>query len=261
MLRLTSFLLLFSGMFLLQGCVTTTDSTLTRNADPEEAVERYVELGMEYIKREEFTRAQKHLTRALELDNDNAPAHAAMGLIFSRQGDAELAEKSFRTALDIDPGYTRGHTYFGAFLFAEQRYEEALGSFMKAVSDAAYSGRSQIYTNIALCQIQLSQPDKAIAAYERSLQLNRFNGRALAGMTEVLLSKNDFKNAQFYYNRLVRLIADENAKHSAQTLWQGVRLARHFNARKQEVSLATLLEELYPDSPEYKQYRSELNGN
>lgn len=245
---------------LLSGCVTTTDSALTKNADPELALQRFIDLGFEYIKREDFSRAQKHLVRALEIDEDNARANSAMGLIYQRQGEKKLAEESFQSAIDNDPRYTQGRTYYAAFLFSNQRYNDSLEQFLKAAEDTTYSARSQVYTNIALCNVRLNKPERALQAYERALQIDRFNSGALAGMTEVLLSLNNFKQAQYYYNRLVQQIANQSLSHSARTLWQGVRIARHFNASQQEASLAALLKELYPDSPEYKRYLSQFGG-
>lgn len=245
---------------ILQACVTTSDSPLTRNADPDAAIERYVELGFEYIKRDDFNRAQKHLKRALELDEDSAPANSAMGLIYSNQGESKLAESAFKTAVSSDPTYTRGRTYFGAFLFSQSRFEEAREQFLRAAEDTQYSSRPQIYTNIALCNLKLGDEGKAFSAYERALQLDRFNGNALSGLTEILLERGDYKNAQFYYNRLVREISEGKLSHSSQTLWQGIRIARYFNAKPQEESLVALLTEFYPDSQEFKRYQSTYNG-
>ena len=240
----------------LVACVTTSDSSLTRNADPAVAVQRYVYLGLEYIKREEFNRARKHLLRALEIDEDNAAANSSMGLIYTRQGEKKLAEESFEKALDSDPSYTRGRTYYAAFLFSAERYEEAREQFLRAAEDTTFESRTQVYTNMALCSVRLGDTKSAMEAYERALQLDRFNASALAGLTEVLLDGDDYKRAQYYYNRLVNQIAQQTLTHSAQTLWQGVRIARHYNAIEQAESLALLLGELYPDSTEYKAYKN-----
>lgn len=256
----SNFILITSFLLVLSGCVTTSDSSLSRNADPQVAIERYVDLGFEYIKREDFARARKHLDRALELDEDNPAANSALGLIFSRQGEYQLAEKSFKTALSSDSTYTRGRTYYGALLFSQQRYDEALEQFVRAAEDTTYAARSQIYTNIALCHLRMGNSSKALLAYERSLQLDRFNAGSLAGITEVLLDLNEYKQAQYYYNRLVTQIAKQALAHSAQTLWQGVRIAKHFNAHDQAQSLANLLKEQYPDSPEYRIYLSQYGG-
>jgi type IV pilus assembly protein PilF len=248
--------LLIITFLALQACVTTSDSHLTRNADPDTAVARYVELGFEYIKRDDFQRAQKHLLRALEIDEDSASANSAMGLIYSKQGEHKLAEESFEKAISSDSSYTRGRTYYAAFLFSRARFDEALQQFLRAAEDTQYPSRPQIYTNIALCNLRLGDETKAFAAYERALQLDRFNGNALSGLTEILLSRDDYKNSQFYYNRLVRQISDGNMMHSPQSLWQGIRIARHFNAKPQEESLGALITELYPDSQEFKKYQS-----
>ncbi len=244
----------------LTACVTTTNSSFARKANAEEAVEKYVQLGLEYIKRDELTRARKHLLRALELDEDNAPALAALGLIYHEDAEAELAEQSFQRALEIDPGYTRGRTYYGAFLFSEGRYEQALAQFKEASNDTQYSSRAQVFTNIALCNIKLGKRDDALKAYEKTLKLDRFNGRALSGATELLLEQNNYKRAQYFYNRLVKLISQQGLKHSPQSLWMGIRIARYYGGYAQEESLATLLQELYPDSEEYGLYQRMMSN-
>lgn len=246
---------LILGVLLLSACVTTSDSSFARKADPQEAVERYVQLGLEYIKRNELTRARKHLKRALQLDPEHAAAHAALGLIYHEDAENKLAEEAFKKSIELDPDYTRGRTYYGAFLFSQQRYDEALVQFQTASEDTAYASRDQVFTNIALCHLKLGQRPQALDAYQKTLKLDRFNGRALAGATELLIEADDYQKAQYYYNRLVRLIAQKGMKHSAQSLWMGIRIARYFGSVAQEESLATLLAELYPQSSEFRAYK------
>lgn len=252
--------LLFLMPLLFTGCVTTTDSAFTRKADTVEAVEKYVQLGLEYIKRQDYLRARKHLKRALEIDEDNASALGAYGLIYHDDGESELAEKAFKRALDIDSDFTRGRTYYGAFLFSEGRYQEALNQFELAAKDVAYAGRAQIYTNIALCNLKLGRNKPAIEAYVKTLKLDRLNGRALSGITELYIEEGDYEQANKYYNRLVRLIASQGIRHTPQSLWQGIRISMHFGGGQQVRSFGNLLEELYPESAEYQQYQLML-GN
>lgn len=253
-MRISCLLLMVS--LLLTGCVTTSDSALTRRADPDKAVERYVQLGLEYIKRNDLVRARKHLTRALEIDEENASAHGALGLIYHEDGENDLAEASFINALKYDSKYTQGRTYYGAFLYASQRYAEALEQFIIASKDMSYQSRDQIFTNIALCSIKLGDESAAIAAYDKTLKLDRFNGRALSGITELYIEQQNFVKAQYYYNRLVRLIKQQGLKHSASSLWMGIRIARHFGSQDQLGNLVNLLKTLYPESAEYSKYQS-----
>jgi type IV pilus assembly protein PilF len=68
------------------------------------------------------------------------------------------------------------------------------------------------------------------------------------------LSERDYAGAQAYYNRLISLIAENDMQHSAQSLWQGIRIANYYNNPEQVESIGALLGELYPDSDEYRRY-------
>ena len=249
-IRFFRIMLITSLSLLFSACVTTSNSSLTDKADPNVAVERYVQLGLEYIKRNDLHRARKHLSRALEISPDDASANASMGLIYHQESELKRAEELFTKALTSDPNYTAGRTYYGAFLFSQQRYQEALTQFEQASKDTRYEGRAQIYSNIALCQIKLENKAAAIDAYLKALQLDRQNGIALSGITELYILQEDFDKAQHYYNRLVRLIREQGVQHSAQSLWQGIRIAHYYKSQEQALGLAYLLNEMYPDSPE-----------
>lgn len=244
---------------LLSACVTKTNSSLTDKADPDVAVERYVQLGLEYIKRNDIHRARKHLSRALEIAPFDASANASMGLIYHQEGENEKAEELFNKAIKSNADYTPGRTYFGAYLFSQGRYQEALQQFQTAAKDTRYEGRAQVFSNIALCQIKLGNNDLGIEAYQKALQLDRINGIALAGITELYIQENAFEKSQHYYNRLVRLIRESGMRHTAQSLWQGIRIANNFNSRDQSLGLAYLLNEMYPDSDENRYAHALLN--
>lgn len=244
---------------MLSACVTTSDSSLSSKADPGKAGEQYVQLGLEYIKRDDMQRARKHLQRALDINPKDASALSAMGLIYHEEGEIKLAEKSFYAAIQSDPQYTRGRTYYAAFLFSQNKFDAALKQFEQAAEDTAYEGRAQIFTNIALCNLKLGKTEEALAAYERTLRLDRGNGRAMSGATELLIQLDQYDKAQQYYNSLVAMIRQSGMSHTAQSLWQGIRIARHFGSMEQVNALAAALGSSYPDSPEYAQYQS-LSG-
>ncbi|EMP56665.1 type IV pilus biogenesis protein PilF (TPR repeat) [Marinobacter santoriniensis NKSG1] len=248
--------LILVGLAGLAGCVTTTNSPFAREADKQEAIHNYVKLATAYIGQGNFERARHHLDRALQIDPDNAAALSARGLVENANGETELADESFRKAIDSDPGYTRGRVYYGAFLYAQGRMEEARNQFRAASRDTEYKDRGSVFYNLGLTQEKLGEPDKAATSYRRAVELSRGDSRPLLSLSRVLVEEGNYQAASRYYSRLLSVIAhNKSIKHSAESLYTGIRIARHFNDRDQEASLALLLKNEYPESVEYQQYK------
>lgn len=148
--------------FLVTGCVTTTDSRFTREADRHKAVENYVQLATAYIGQGNTERARHHLDRALELEPDSPQALAAFGLIHNSDGDAELAEKSFQKAISSDASYTRARVYYGAFLYSQGRLEESRDEFRAASKDTDYKDRGSVFYNLGMTQERLGLQKKPL---------------------------------------------------------------------------------------------------
>ena len=241
---------------LMSGCVTTTDSRFTREADRDKALENYVKLATAYIGQGNLNRAEHHLERALEIDSDYAPALAAEGLVYSSDGENELAEKSFQRALSRDSGYTRGRTYYGAFLYSQRRFEEARDQFSTASRDTGYEDRGSVFFNLGITEERLGNQEAAEAAFRRSVELTRGEPRSLLALSRVLVDLEDYSAASRYYSRLQRVISGSTRhSHSPESLLTGIKIARHFGDQDQEASMAMMLRNEFPESLEYQQYK------
>ncbi|MBZ0332781.1 type IV pilus biogenesis/stability protein PilW [Marinobacter sp. AL4B] len=253
--KLATLSLLVFGL-LVSGCVTTTDSRFNREADREKALENYVKLASRYIAQGNLGRARHHLDRALEIEDDYAPALAAMGLVYNAEGDERLSEQSFKKAVSADSDYTRGRVYYGAFLYSQDDYAKALAQFAKASEDTAYKDRSGVFYNLGLTHEKLGNLEKAEQAYRRAVELSRGEARTLLSLARVLVEQGDYSAASRYYSRLqVMIQKTSRLVHSAESLYTGIRIARHFQDRDQEASLALLLKNEFAESEEYQQYK------
>lgn len=245
------------------GCVTTTDSRFSREADRQEVLQNYVTLATAYIGQGNIDRARHHLERALDIDPDDPGALAAMGLVYNSEGESELAEKNFRRAIDEDPGFTRARVYYGAFLFGQGRMAEARDQFLAASRDTDYDDRGSVFFNLGMTQERLEELEAAATSYRRAIELTRGDARALLALSRVSVELGNFDDAARYYARLITLI-ERNPRmvHSAESLLTGIRIARHYSDRDQEASLALQLRNKYPESVEYRQYKVLIsNGN
>ncbi len=81
-----------------------------------------------------FPRAKAAASKALELDADNAEAHAVLGhLHFLFDRDLPAAEREFRRAIDLDPSNINARHWYSHLLIAETRLPESLAQSRKAL--------------------------------------------------------------------------------------------------------------------------------
>ena len=248
---------------LVTGCVTTTDSRFSREADRQKAVDNYVKLATAYLGQGNLERARHHLDRALKLNADDASARAAMGLIYNAEGEPELAEQNFRKSISEDPGYTRARVYYGAFLFAQGRMDDASDQFHAASRDTGYDDRGSVFFNLGMTQERLGELEAATTSYRRAVELMRGDARPLLALARVSVEVGNYESAAGYYSRLTSMMQrNPRLVHSAESLFTGIRIARYFNNGDQEGSLALQLRNNFPESVEYQQYKVLIsNGN
>ena len=237
----------------LGGCVTETTSTgvaaRKSSDDVEKQLQSYIALGVGYIRNQEYQHAKDNLNRAIKLDPRSAHAHTMMGYVFQLEGENDTAEQYFRRSIKLDPDYSLARNNFGAFLFAQKRYEQAAAQLRKASEDQLYARRSQVFENLGMCYKELERRGEAEQAFSRSVQLNPGQSRALLEMTDIRLQQRNYVEAQGFYSRY-----NKSARQNARSLWLGVQLARIFDQQDEAASYALLLKNIFPASAEYKAY-------
>jgi adenylate cyclase len=75
----------------------------------------------------EVARMRAAAEKAVELDPFSAESYVALGAAFARQAQWDQAEKSFRRAIEIEPGLLESHGWFAMYYFLPlDRIEEAI---------------------------------------------------------------------------------------------------------------------------------------
>jgi tetratricopeptide (TPR) repeat protein len=82
---------------------------------------------------EAYPRALAAAQKAVELDDSSAEAHNSLAFATYYWGwDAAAAERDFKRALDLNPGFVQGHHWYATFLAANRRFPEALDQIEQA---------------------------------------------------------------------------------------------------------------------------------
>ena len=122
--------------------------------------------------RETFPKAKSAAMRALEFDSTLAEAHASMAHIhLEYDHDWEAAEREYRRAIELDSMYSIAHHWYGGYLSAMGRHEEALRHAETARTLDPLS--LIIQTWVGLRHYFAGKNEAAIAEYLRALELDR----------------------------------------------------------------------------------------
>jgi TolB-like protein/Tfp pilus assembly protein PilF len=109
--------------------------------------------------------------RALQLDDQLAEAHAALGFYLANyEWDRTGFEKEYRRAIELKPDYATAHHWFGADLSLIKRFDESLAEFRRAEELDPLS--PIIGTNFGDALVFARRYDEAIAQYKRTLALD-----------------------------------------------------------------------------------------
>ncbi|AMX03091.1 type IV pilus biogenesis/stability protein PilW [Microbulbifer thermotolerans] len=247
---------LLSGLILsvaLSGCVTT-GLPQRQEVDIEKAVQTHVQLGLRYLRNGDNREAARHhFNKALELGKKDPMAHLGLALMYQTDGEVEVAESHFKKALRYGDNFSMARTNYGAFLYQQERYEEALVQFEKAASDLTYNRRSYALTNYGRTAAKLGKVEEAEKAYTRALALDDDLPQALLELAELKFNTGAYVEAKHYLDRY-----SAKNRQIPQSLWLGIRIEKIFGNRDKERSYALALKNLYPYSAEALKYKQTM---
>lgn len=127
--------------------------------------------------KEAFPIAKAAASRALELDENLAEAHASMAFVrFGFDWDWAESERGFKQAIKLNPGYAWAHNWYAVMLVALGRFEEAFQQINRAQELDPLS--LPINTNLGWLLYLAHRYHEAVEQYLRTIDLD--DGFALA---------------------------------------------------------------------------------
>jgi serine/threonine-protein kinase len=83
--------------------------------------------------KEAFPRAFAAAKKALEIDDKLGEAHASLAWFYTfHEWDWSAAESEFKRAIELNPNYATAHEWYGVYLFAMGRFDEAIAETERA---------------------------------------------------------------------------------------------------------------------------------
>jgi len=236
---------------LLAGCSSVQNGP-GKTTNKAEIIERAIDLGIGYLQQGDYGRARENLLKALELDDDSGRAHNTLAIVFQQEGELALAETHFRKAIKIDQDFAAARNNYGAFLFSQQRTEEAIEQLQIAADNRFYNRRHQAFENLGVAFLELGSIDAARVSFERAIALNPSQSRALLELAVLEYDAQEFSRSKNLYLRYV-----DNSAQNAKSLNLCMGLFKRFSDNNRVASCRMMLKNVFPKSMEYHAIRDQ----
>jgi tetratricopeptide (TPR) repeat protein len=157
---------------------------------------------------EAFPKAREAAMKALQLDERLPEAHASMAFVtFGYSWDFAQADREFRRALDLNPGYAVAHQWYALYLAAMRRTDEAIAEIERAEQLDPLS--LPIITNKGWIYYLARRDDEALATLGRALELDQDFVLAHRRLGQVYESQRRFSDARREYERCLQLAPND----------------------------------------------------
>ncbi|MFT5137721.1 MAG: TolB-like protein/tetratricopeptide (TPR) repeat protein [Arenicella sp.] len=224
--------------------------------------------------------AQKALDTALRLDSQLGGAHASQGLLLSESNKGELAEASFKRAIELSPNYAMAYMWYGSLLrtrgdqaaahsLFEKAYEldpkspiaafnVAWGHYLNGDEDEAMEWFSKIVANdpyypgayllVGDILNNRGRLDESIDMYQRALKVDPLNKNAVMGLLFATMDMEYYDGTNHW---LAYLEQNPSIMNTNETQFVQV---RYLDAKGEHEQASKLMKD-YEFSSEQKGYR------
>lgn len=245
--------LALSALASLSGCASNppNDDIVTASDEPElrRRARLRLQLAVGYFEQGKTTVALDEVKLALNIDPSFVDAYNLRGLIYVRLNDMRLAEESFRRGLAISPNDANVLQNYGWMLCQQQRFDEGVQSFDKALANPTYGDRAKTWLTKGLCQARAGKTRDAEDSLRHSLELDARNPVTGYNLAQLLYQRGQYEQAQFYIRRL-----NNSELANAESLWLGIKVEQRMGNRLARDQLGSQLRNRFPSSRELSMY-------
>ncbi|MDI6744036.1 MAG: tetratricopeptide repeat protein [Thermodesulfovibrionales bacterium] len=156
-------MILFMAVFV-GSCATTSVENVQK------ATAHY-KLGVSYLNENNVQPAFIEFRKAYELNPEDKEVLNAIGIIYLLKfEDFQKAIEFFQKAVSVAPDFSEAHNNLGFAYEKSRKFNEAIASYNKALSNLIYRSPEKAYYNLGRVYYRLGKYDEAINAYKEALK-------------------------------------------------------------------------------------------
>ncbi|HVP43010.1 MAG TPA: tetratricopeptide repeat protein [Terriglobales bacterium] len=139
--------------------------------DTRRLAREYFQLAYECQMRGDYHEAIAYYTRSIE-SFPTAEAYTFRGWTYSFLGDLDRAIDECKLAINLDPSLGNPYNDIGAYLIEQDKWDEAIPWFQKAIHAARYEARCYPHLNLGRVYERKQEWKRAKECYARAYFLN-----------------------------------------------------------------------------------------
>jgi type IV pilus assembly protein PilF len=251
MARVSSLLLVGAAVLAIAAC----SSANNRAQKKTDASNYNMQLGMAYLNQGDLGLAKEKLDRAVAENPGDPNVHSAMAMLQDRLGHPDLADKEFKTALNIGPRSPDVLNNYAVYLCRTGRVDEGVKTFEEAAHNALYRTPEAAYTNAGVCLRGAKRDTQASLSFQRALQVRPSFAEAAYQLADLDLQRGEVQSARDTVDRFC-----SSYEPTADLLLIGVRITRKQGDRVAEERFARKLRMDFPSSDQTRAL-AELSHN
>jgi len=152
---------------------------------------------------EGLSKAKSAARRALEIDDALAEAHAGLGHTMLHSWEFEDAEREFKRAIDLNPGYPSAHLWYSEHLSAMGRFDEAIASIKRGQRLDPLS--SVLNTEVGWIYLLARRYGEAAEALHKAVEMDPGFWLAHSRLWQAHAERGDVESANAEFEKTVSL--------------------------------------------------------
>ncbi len=204
-------------------------------------------LGLEYFKRGQLDVALEKFKLALQADSRNSETHQAIGILYQRLEQTDLAELHLGKAVSYRPSNASAQVDYGNFLCSVGKFADADGHFNQALHTPLYRRPENALLNAGICAHKAGNIEAAEEYLRKALDIKPKLSRALLGMAKVSLAQDKPLSGRAFLQRYSGV-----ARNSPESLQLGIEIEKALGDEHAASQYQSQLKAEFPRSKETK---------
>lgn len=215
----------------------------------------HLDLGNSFYNQQRYPEALREMLKAQKLDPENALILNALGLTYHARGRSDLAIKSLREALDLQPSFTDARNNLVRIYIDSKDFKSAEKELALVKKDLTYGALDKVYFNEGLMYYDQKKFENAVEPFAHAVEYSRGSCPAHHYYGRTLFELKKYAEAATALDRAVAFC--QKSGNDEPHYYSALAHYRAGDKRRAAVRFEEILQ-LYPNGQYYERSKSLL---